>query len=93
MRHFIILAATFIIQSLHAQSYQFELSAVAGPGFARIWGMPAKNELKEQKNLVSFYTGIGLQFNAPNFFTICTGVFVERKGFVLPLKGIDKNGN
>lgn len=86
----VILLISLVIQ---AQSYQFELSAVAGPGFARVWGKPAKKELKEQEVIPSFHAGIGLQFNAPKIFSLRTGIFVERKGFVLPLEGIDKEGN
>lgn len=95
MRQRYTLFLIFLLSALscYTQQYQFELSATAGPGFACIWGAPAKNEFKEQQLIPSFHAGIGLQFNARKIFSLRTGVFVERKGFTLPISSFDKDGN
>lgn len=94
MKHFFILLTVFLISycfTAHAQRYQFELAAEAGPGFSYVYGKGAK-QMEKQNPLLGFSAGIGLRFNTPKVAGIYTGIYIERKGFEWPIPSMNSEG-
>jgi hypothetical protein len=89
---FYVILLCLLANDVLSQSYKFELAAEAGPGFGYVWGK-GSNSIKNQKPILSYIVGIGLRFNAPKFFGLHTGVYVERKGFVVPIAFTNKDKN
>lgn len=74
-----------VSQLAFSQHYKFELAAEGGPGFSRVWGEGSK-QIENQVALPSFQTGIGMRFATPKVIGFTTGVYVERKGFRIPIE-------
>lgn len=87
-----VIAGLLLYYPLFGQRYKLELSAEGGPSFGLVYGAGAK-QLEKQLPMIGFETGIGVRVHMPKVIGIYTGLFTERKGFVLGLNVVDAVGN
>lgn len=76
---------------MYGQTYPFEVAAEGGPAFSYVWGKGSR-QIKNQKPMVGFQTGLAFRYHSPKVLGIKTGIYVERKGFVLPLETLNGEG-